>query len=63
MAPTTFVPTGAGPWQPPTWWWVVDATDTDAVDPDPERLWVAVLRRQPGELAWFAGYPDDASVN
>lgn len=44
-------------------WWVVDATDTDAVDPDPERLWVAVLRRQPGELAWFAGYPDDASVN
>lgn len=44
-------------------WWVVDAQDVDAVGPEPEQLWSAVLARQRGELRWFARYPADASFN
>jgi len=30
---------------------------------EPAELWRAVLRRQPGRVAWLANYPDDPSVN
>jgi putative transcriptional regulator len=30
---------------------------------DPQRLWQAVLRRQGGELALVATYPDDPRLN
>jgi putative transcriptional regulator len=44
-------------------WWVVRAELTDAFCADPGRLWSAVLRRQGGELAYVATYPDDPSRN
>lgn len=44
-------------------WWVVDAVPDDALSARPERLWRAVLRRQPGRLAMFATFPDDPAVN
>ncbi|MGI8684133.1 MAG: YqgE/AlgH family protein [Acidimicrobiales bacterium] len=44
-------------------WWVVDAAPTDALSPEPERLWSDVLRRQRGRLAMHAFFPDDASSN
>ncbi len=44
-------------------WWVVDATIDDLFTDDPRGLWARVLRRQTGELAWFAHYPADASLN
>ncbi len=44
-------------------WFVVDAEPADALAPEPERLWPAVLRRQGGKLAWLALYPPDPSVN
>lgn len=44
-------------------WWVVDATLDDIFTLDPDKLWSRVLRRQGGELAWFAHYPSDPSLN
>lgn len=44
-------------------WWVVDASPDDVVTSDPAHLWAAVLRRQRGEVAWFANHPDDPSAN
>jgi putative transcriptional regulator len=44
-------------------WYVVHAQQDDAFSPDPERLWPAVLRRQGGELAYVATYPDDPGLN
>ena len=44
-------------------WWPVDATPFDLFTEDPETLWSSVLRRQPGELAWFANYPEDPTDN
>lgn len=44
-------------------WWVVDALPGDVVDSDPVHQWAAVLRRQRGEVAWFANHPDDPSAN
>ena len=44
-------------------WAVVDAAPGDALSSDPEGLWRAVLRRQPGRLAWLANHPEDPSVN
>ena len=44
-------------------WWVVDAAPSDALGPDPEMLWSAVLRRQPGRLAAYAHFPADPSSN
>jgi len=44
-------------------WWPVDATGEDVMTADPDRSWDRVLRRQPGELAWFANHPDDPSAN
>lgn len=44
-------------------WWVVDATIEDLFTDDPDGLWARVLRRQGGDLAWFAHYPVDPSLN
>jgi putative transcriptional regulator len=44
-------------------WYVVNAVPTDLLHPDPGGLWRAVLRRQPGELAYVANFPDDPTLN
>jgi putative transcriptional regulator len=44
-------------------WWVLDAEPDDPFVDDPDDLWAAVLRRQPGTLAWFANHPADPTVN
>jgi putative transcriptional regulator len=44
-------------------WWVLDAEPGDAFVSNPDELWSAVLRRQPGTLAWLANYPPDPIVN
>jgi putative transcriptional regulator len=44
-------------------WWVLDATVADVFTPDPAGLWQAVLRRQPGRLAWFANALGDPEQN
>jgi putative transcriptional regulator len=44
-------------------WFTVDAEPRDIFTDAPERLWHAVLRRQPGELALFATYPADPTQN
>ena len=44
-------------------WYVLPAEPSDAFRPDPEQLWPAVLRRQGGELAYVATYPDDPGLN
>jgi putative transcriptional regulator len=44
-------------------WYVVPANSTDLLHPDPETLWRGVLRRQVGELAYVANFPDDPSLN
>lgn len=44
-------------------WYVVDAEARDAFTPDPGGLWPAVLRRQRGNLALVATFPEDPSMN
>jgi putative transcriptional regulator len=44
-------------------WWVLDAAPDDLLTADPSALWPSVLRRQGGELAWFAVHPHDPSSN
>jgi len=44
-------------------WIVVDAEPGDAFTTDPDDLWRAVLRRQPGRLAWLANFPDSLMAN
>jgi len=44
-------------------WFVVDSAPRDAFTEDPEGLWPQVLRRQGGDLALVATYPDDPSMN
>lgn len=44
-------------------WFVVDAEPTDVFTDDPAGLWRAVLRRQPGPLAWYANFPPDLALN
>ncbi|MBA2559721.1 MAG: YqgE/AlgH family protein [Propionibacteriales bacterium] len=44
-------------------WYVVNAVATDLLNPEPDRLWRSVLRRQPGELAYVANFPDDPTMN
>lgn len=44
-------------------WLVADAEPDDALSSDPEQLWPSVLRRQGGQVAWLANFPDDLSVN
>lgn len=44
-------------------WFVVDSAPRDAFTDDPEGLWPLVLRRQGGDLALVATYPDDPILN
>ena len=44
-------------------WWPVDVHSEDVVTTDPAGLWARVLRRQPGQTAWFANHPNDPSDN
>lgn len=44
-------------------WIVVDSESTDVFTADPDELWRAVLRRQPGRLGWLAEAPDDLTWN
>ena len=44
-------------------WYVLAGEPTDAFLADPERLWPEVLRRQGGEFAIVATYPDDPMLN
>ena len=44
-------------------WYVVRAEPGDPFGADPGRLWSAVLRRQGGEMAYVATFPDDPSRN
>ena len=44
-------------------WHVVTAEPGDVFAPDPESLWRTVLRRQEGELAFLATYPEDPGLN
>jgi putative transcriptional regulator len=44
-------------------WYVVRAEPGDVFVEDPGQLWRGVLRRQGGEMAFLATYPDDPSLN
>ncbi|MGH3471625.1 MAG: YqgE/AlgH family protein [Nocardioidaceae bacterium] len=44
-------------------WYVVESMPDDLLHPQPDGLWRSVLRRQPGELAYVATYPDDPNLN
>ena len=44
-------------------WYVLPGAPADPFMSDPQRLWQAVLRRQGGELALVATYPDDPRLN
>jgi putative transcriptional regulator len=44
-------------------WWVVPANVDDVYGSDPENLWARVLRRNGGEMAWYAHVPPDPSLN
>lgn len=44
-------------------WFVVNASSDDALSPEPDGLWEAVLRRQVGTLALFANFPTNPSLN
>ena len=44
-------------------WIIVDAEDSDLTSPQPETLWRDVLRRQAGDLRFWATYPDDPNWN
>lgn len=44
-------------------WWVADADRADAFADDPSNLWRRVVRRQRGDVARFAHFPDDPSLN
>ena len=44
-------------------WYVLPGDPADPFMADPRRLWQAVLRRQGGDLALVATYPDDPRLN
>lgn len=44
-------------------WLVLDADDRDLVAANPWDLWRTVLRRQRGDAAMLATYPDDPALN
>ncbi len=44
-------------------WYVLTGEPTDAFLAEPDRLWLEVLRRQGGEFAIVATYPDDPMLN
>jgi putative transcriptional regulator len=44
-------------------WYVLSAQPGDVFVPEPEQLWRQVLRRQEGDMAFLATYPDDPAMN
>lgn len=44
-------------------WYVVESEARDPFSPRPDLLWVQVLRRQRGNLAFVSLYPDDVLMN
>lgn len=44
-------------------WYVVETAASDVYGPEPDDLWRQVLRRQVGELAVVASFPDDPTMN
>lgn len=44
-------------------WIAVDACDDDLTSPQPENLWRHVMRRQSGDLRYWATFPDDPTLN
>ncbi|MCD9154674.1 YqgE/AlgH family protein [Aeromicrobium duanguangcaii] len=44
-------------------WLVLPAQDGDLISPIPELLWNEVLRRQRGEVRFWANLPDDPGLN
>ncbi len=44
-------------------WYVVDSEPGDTFHPNPATLWRTVLRRQKGDLALVATFPDDPLLN
>ena len=44
-------------------WFTADVEPDDLFTADPDGLWERVLRRQRGELAWFANFPPTPEVN
>jgi putative transcriptional regulator len=44
-------------------WYVLTAQPGDVFAARPEQLWRQVLRRQEGDLAFLATYPDDPALN
>jgi putative transcriptional regulator len=44
-------------------WYVLAAEPADVFAAAPEQLWRQVLRRQDGDLAFLATYPDDPALN
>jgi putative transcriptional regulator len=44
-------------------WLIADALDSDLISPRPEQLWREVLRRQAGDVRFWATFPDDPSTN
>jgi putative transcriptional regulator len=44
-------------------WYVLPGEPTDPFIADPQQLWPTVLRRQGGELALVATFPDDPRLN
>jgi putative transcriptional regulator len=44
-------------------WYVIAPRTTDAFGSEPDDLWRDVLRRQSGEMAFVASFPDDPTMN
>ena len=44
-------------------WYVVESEARDAFTAEPDTLWSAVLRRQRGNLAFVASFPDEPTMN
>jgi putative transcriptional regulator len=44
-------------------WYVLPSEPGDLFGTDPQNLWMRVLRRQPGELAWISTRPLDPTLN
>jgi len=44
-------------------WIIVEALPDDALAPEPDDLWRAVLKRQPGTMSWLANFPLDPRMN
>ncbi|MDH3730893.1 MAG: YqgE/AlgH family protein [Acidimicrobiia bacterium] len=44
-------------------WILVDSASEDAFTQEPDTLWDEVLRRQGGDIALLAGFPEDPTLN